>query len=38
MSTNWQDEIHKRMEKERLARKILGVNEKADAVAIKKAF
>ena len=38
MSTHWQDEIQKRMEKERLARKILGVDEHADAIAIKKSF
>ena len=38
MSTHWQDEIQKRMEKERLAHKILGVDEHADVIAIKKAF
>ncbi len=38
MRTQWQEEIHKQKDKERLARRILGVPEDADALAIKKAF
>ncbi len=38
MSTHWQEGIQDQIDKERLARKILGVSEDADRVAIKKAF
>jgi DnaJ-class molecular chaperone len=38
MRTQWQEEIRKQQDKERLARRILGVSEDADAMAIKKAF
>ncbi len=38
MDEQWQNETQRRLEKERLARKILGVDESADILAIKKAF
>jgi DnaJ-class molecular chaperone len=38
MNEQWQNEIQRRLAKERLARRILGVDENADTIAIKKAF
>ncbi|HRU04200.1 MAG TPA: DnaJ domain-containing protein [Candidatus Brocadiia bacterium] len=38
MSSDWQDDLDRLREKERLARQILGMPDHADLVAIKKAF
>ena len=38
MDEQWQTEIRRRLDKERLARRILGVDEDAGPAAIKKAF